>query len=138
MIIVDCSSTKDEYLGNLNWPAGSPKDAKASSAGAQIKELLTARYKMTDLGETRRFLGIEVMRDDNGITLAQNCYIATIALKILLRSTPSSAAPPRTLLPPKPLKTRNLRPLLSVRLRQTAARARCRLPATPACPPPPW
>ena len=78
MIIIVCRSPKDAYLGNLNRPTRSPKDAKASSAGAQIQELLTAKYKMTDLGETRRFLRIEVMREDNGITLAQNRYIDAI------------------------------------------------------------
>ena len=78
MIIVDGSFPKDAYLGNSNQPAASPKDAKALSARVQIKKLLTGRYKMTDLRETRRFSGIEVIRDDNGITLAQNRYIDAI------------------------------------------------------------
>ena len=76
MIIIDCSSFRDSFPGIR--PEGSHKDTKVLSPGAQIKELLTARYKTTDLGETRRFLGIEVIRDDKGIILAQNCYIDAI------------------------------------------------------------
>ena len=93
MIIVDCSSPKDANLRNLNRPAGSPKDAKASSAGARIKELLTARYKVTDLGETTRFLGIKVMQDDNSITLARNRYIDAILLRFRMEEADEVRSP---------------------------------------------
>ena len=48
------------------------KDITALSLGAQVKELLTARYKVTEHGKTRRLLEIGVIRDDNNIMLAQN------------------------------------------------------------------
>ena len=76
MIIVDCSFVR--YPTSGNRPEVSLKDITALSPGAQVKKLLTARYKMTDLGKTRRFLGIEVIRDDNNIILAQNRYIDAV------------------------------------------------------------
>ena len=76
MIIVDCSFVR--YPTSGNRPEVSLKDITALSPGAQVNELLTARYKMTDLGKTRRFLGIGVIRDDNNIILAQNRYIDAV------------------------------------------------------------
>ena len=72
MIIVDYSFVR--YPTSGNRPEVSLKDITALSPGVQVKELLTARYKMTDLAKTRRLLGIGVIRDDN-IMLARNRYI---------------------------------------------------------------
>ena len=76
MIIVDCSFVR--YSTSGNRPEVSLKDNRALSPGAQVKELLTARYKMTDLGETKRFFGIEVIQDNNNIILAQNRHIDAV------------------------------------------------------------
>jgi hypothetical protein len=39
---------------------------------------LKTKYKMSDLGEARRFLGLEINRDENGISLSQETYIDTM------------------------------------------------------------
>jgi hypothetical protein len=47
--------------------------------GNQIKQLLQTRYKMCDLGAAKRFLGIEIERDeDGGFSICQRAYINTI------------------------------------------------------------
>jgi hypothetical protein len=47
--------------------------------GHQIKQRLQTRYKMCDLGAAKRFLGIEIERDeDGGFSICQKGYINTI------------------------------------------------------------
>jgi hypothetical protein len=39
---------------------------------------LKTKYKMSNLGEARHFLGLEINRDENGISLSQESYIDTM------------------------------------------------------------
>jgi hypothetical protein len=39
---------------------------------------LKTKYKMSNLGEARCFLGLEINRDENGISLSQESYIDTM------------------------------------------------------------
>jgi hypothetical protein len=44
-------------------------------------EVITAlknKYKMSDLGEARHFLGLEINRNEDGISLSQGSYIDTL------------------------------------------------------------
>ena len=50
-------------------------------AGSLVKRQLLERYKMSDLGEARRFLGLEIHQTPAGISLGQQEYI----LKVLRR-----------------------------------------------------
>lgn len=43
-----------------------------------IKKFLNSQFKMTDLGELRYFLGIEVDRSEKGIFISQKKYITDI------------------------------------------------------------
>jgi hypothetical protein len=52
-------------------------DSPLSSANQVITALKT-KYKMSDLGEARYFLGLEINRDENGISLSQESYIDTM------------------------------------------------------------
>jgi len=46
--------------------------------GHRIKLLLHTKYKMTDLGPARRFLGIEIEKTKDGFCISQQTYINTI------------------------------------------------------------
>jgi len=46
--------------------------------GHQIKQLLHTKYKMSDLGPARRFLGIEIEKKEDGFCISQQAYIDTI------------------------------------------------------------
>jgi hypothetical protein len=39
---------------------------------------LKTKYKMSNLGEATHFLGLEINRDENGISLSQETYIDTM------------------------------------------------------------
>jgi hypothetical protein len=40
--------------------------------------VLKMKYKISDLGEASYFLGLEINRDKNGISLSQETYIDTM------------------------------------------------------------
>jgi hypothetical protein len=50
----------------------------ATKAAIEVKAKLSEKYKITNLGPARQFLGIEIHRDDTGISLGQKAYITTI------------------------------------------------------------
>jgi hypothetical protein len=51
----------------------------------KIKDSLLGKYKMSDLGEVRRFLGLEVEKDGNGgYCLEQEIYIGNIVKRFQL------------------------------------------------------
>jgi len=52
----------------------------ASKAAIEVKAKLSEKYKITNLGPARQFLGIEIHRDENGtgISLGQKAFITTI------------------------------------------------------------
>jgi hypothetical protein len=50
-------------------------DDSPSSSANQVIMALKTKYKMSDLGEVRCFLGLEINRDENGISLSQETYI---------------------------------------------------------------
>jgi hypothetical protein len=52
-------------------------DSPSSSAN-QVIMVLKTKYKMSDLGKARCFLGLEINRDKNSISLSQETYIATM------------------------------------------------------------
>src|SRR5437667_5518481 len=45
---------------------------------ASLKRGLTARFEMKDLGEVKRFLGMEIEHESNGIKIHQADYICTL------------------------------------------------------------
>jgi hypothetical protein len=60
-----------------------------SSHGNQatkVKEQLSQKYKITDLEEARRFLGLEICKTRNGYTLGQQDYINTIVKRFGLEN----------------------------------------------------
>jgi len=50
----------------------------ATKAAIEVKAKLSEKYKITNLGPARQFLGIEILHDDTGITLGQKAYVTTI------------------------------------------------------------
>ena len=72
----------------------SPKDQKLADS---IKEKLKAKYKMSDLGRARRFLGLEISCKTNGsYTLGQPAYIRTILKRFNVTPTEVSKSPMTT------------------------------------------
>jgi len=58
--------------------------------GHRIKQLLHTKYKMSDLGPTRRFLGIEIEKKEDGFCISQQAYIDTIVRRFgLLDAKPA-------------------------------------------------
>jgi hypothetical protein len=53
-------------------------DDSPSSPANQVIMALKTKYKMSDLGEARHFLGLETNRDKNSISLSQETYINTM------------------------------------------------------------
>jgi len=49
----------------------------AAKAAIEVKVKLSEKYKITNLGPARHFLGIEINRDDTRINLGQKSYITT-------------------------------------------------------------
>lgn len=66
------------------------------SAGDHVKDQLRSKYRMTDLGLARRFLGLEIDQNDEAITLSQQQYINTILHRFDI-STASDALSPMDL-----------------------------------------
>jgi len=50
----------------------------ATKAGIEVKAKLSEKYKITNLGPASQFLGIEIQRDDTGISIGQKTYITRI------------------------------------------------------------
>jgi hypothetical protein len=63
------------------------RDAKTAK---ELKDKLKKKYRMTDLGKAKRFLGMEIGYEPDGtITLSQSTYIDTIRGGLLwVRSVP--------------------------------------------------
>jgi hypothetical protein len=62
--------------------------------GHQIKQLLQKKYKMSDLGPARRFLGIEIEKsDDGGFSICQRDYIGTIIRRFGLMEAKPAKSP---------------------------------------------
>jgi hypothetical protein len=53
-------------------------DDSPSSSANQVIMALKTKYKISDLGKARYFLGLEINRDENGISLSQESYIDTM------------------------------------------------------------
>lgn len=62
-------------------------------AGNEIKHLLQAKYKMSDLGIARRFLGIQIEQAATGITLSQADYLRKILNRFGMEKARGSASP---------------------------------------------
>jgi hypothetical protein len=56
----------------------STSDDSPSSLANQVITALKTKYKISDLSEARRFLGLEINRGENGICLSQETYIDTM------------------------------------------------------------
>ena len=61
----------------------------------QIKQTLQARYRMTNLGRARRFLGIQITQSHpaNGIHIDQEAYILTILKRFRMSSAKDGLSP---------------------------------------------
>jgi len=70
-----------------------PKDA--TKAVIEVKARLSEKYKITNLGPARQFLGIEKHRNDNGtgISLGQNAFITTILKRFNMQNAHDVTTP---------------------------------------------
>jgi hypothetical protein len=62
-------------------------------SGDEVKKHLSSRYQMTDLGEAPKFLGLEIGRTADGITLGQEDYINTIVRRFQLQNARDAVSP---------------------------------------------
>lgn len=62
-------------------------------AGEEVKQLLQAKYRMSDLGTARRFLGIQIEQTETGITLSQADYLTKIINRFGMEMAHGSASP---------------------------------------------
>jgi len=67
----------------------------AAKAAIEVKAKLSEKYKITNLGQGRRFLGIEIHRNEvgAGISLCQKAYITTILGRFGMEHTHSVSTP---------------------------------------------
>lgn len=61
----------------------------------EVKEMLKSKFELTELGEPRKFLGVEVERDRNKgtISLGQNRYVENILKRMQLEGADVHSAP---------------------------------------------
>ena len=45
---------------------------------SEVKDLLSARFAMKDLGPLRYFLGVDIIQTENGIALSQKQYVMDV------------------------------------------------------------
>ena len=64
-----------------------------SQEGHRVKNLLSQRYKMTDLGVARRFRGIEINCTNQGISLGQTGYIDNVLIRFGLEKAHDAKSP---------------------------------------------
>jgi len=65
----------------------------AAKAAIEVKAKLSEKYKITNLGPARQFLGIEIHRDGTGISLGQKAYITTILRRFGMEHTHGVSMP---------------------------------------------
>jgi len=67
----------------------------ATKAVIEVKAKLSEKYKITNLGPARQFLGIEIHHDENGtgISLGQKAYITTILKRFHMQDAHAVATP---------------------------------------------
>jgi hypothetical protein len=58
-----------------------------------VKAKLSEKYKITNLSPAHQFLGIEIRRDNTGISLGQRTYIATILRRFGMEHTHGVSTP---------------------------------------------
>jgi len=72
-----------------------PKDA--TDAAIEVKARLSEKYKITNLGLSRQFLGIEIHREENGtgtgISLGQKAFITTILKRFNMQNAHDVSTP---------------------------------------------
>jgi hypothetical protein len=62
--------------------------------GHEIKCLLQSKYKICDLGAAKRFVGIEIEREEDGsISICQRTYIDTILKRLGQQDAKSAKMP---------------------------------------------
>jgi hypothetical protein len=69
----------------------SMSDNSSLSPADEVITALKNKYKMSDLGEARRFLGLEINRNEDGISLSQGSYIDTLLKRFETCISPSLA-----------------------------------------------
>ena len=65
----------------------------ATKAAIEVKVKLSEKYKITNLGPARQFLGIEIHCDGTGISLGQKAYITTILRRFGMEHTHGVSTP---------------------------------------------
>jgi hypothetical protein len=65
----------------------------STSPGELVKEQLKVKYKMTDLGKAKRFLGLEISRTNEGIWLGQPDYINGIIKHFRIKNANGVSSP---------------------------------------------
>ena len=69
---------------------------KDISVGEEIKQRLQDKYKMTDLGPVKRFLGMTIERTANGYNLHQESYIESLLSKHSMTDSYNACTPIET------------------------------------------
>jgi len=65
----------------------------ATKPAIKVKAKLSEKYNIKNLGPARQFLGIEIPRDDTGISVSQNGYIAIILRRFRIENTQGASTP---------------------------------------------
>jgi len=65
----------------------------ATKAAIEVKAKLSEKYKITNLGPARQFLGIKIHRDGTRISLGQKAYITTILRRFDMEHTHGVSTP---------------------------------------------
>jgi hypothetical protein len=65
----------------------------AAKVAIEVKAKLSQKYKITNLGPARQFLGIEIHRDGTGVSLSQKAYITTILRRFDMEHTHDISTP---------------------------------------------
>ena len=68
-----------------------PKNA--TKAAIEVKARLSEKYKITSLGPARQFFGIEIHRDEHGISFGQKAFITTILKRFHIEHAHGVSAP---------------------------------------------
>ena len=65
----------------------------AAKAAIAVNAKLSEKYKITNLGPARQFLGIEIHRNGTGVSLGQKAYIITILRRFGMEHTHDVSTP---------------------------------------------
>jgi hypothetical protein len=84
----------DLLIVDTNKSIGNGVDTGSIENGAtKVKKQLNQKYKMVDLGEARRFLGLEITKTDKGYSLGQQDYINSLVKRFGIENAKPAYSP---------------------------------------------